>query len=110
MNAEFINALEALEKEKNISIAILDAYSVKPLDRDTLKKVADASGKKIITVEDHYIQGGLGQAVTYAVRNQGYTINCLAVTQLPRSGTPEELMAWAGIDAQAIVQMVQKLS
>jgi len=89
-------------------VAVIDLYSIKPLDAQTIIKVAQSAGKKIITVEDHYIQGGLGEAVAYAVRNTGITIECLAVTQLPRSGKPEELLQWAGIDAQAIVDKVKR--
>ncbi|MCX5922414.1 MAG: transketolase [Candidatus Dependentiae bacterium] len=99
-------ALKAYEKlqEQLISVAVIDLYSIKPLDHETIIKVAQASGKKLITVEDHYLQGGLGEAVTYALRNADITIECLAVTQLPRSGKPQELLAWAGIDAAGIVK------
>jgi transketolase len=95
-----------LLQAQGISVAVIDLYSVKPLDYTTVLKVAHASGKRVITVEDHYLEGGLGQAVTYALRNDGMTITCLAVTNMPRSGKPEELMAYEEIDAAAIVKAV----
>lgn len=94
--------------EKPLSIAVIDLYSVKPLDVATLITVGKASNNRIITVEDHYLQGGIGEAVTYALRNSGITITCLAVTELPSSGKPEELLAAAGIDAQAIIDAIKK--
>lgn len=105
---EALKAYELLRNE-GIFIAIIDLYSIKPLDIKTIQQVAHAAGNNIITVEDHYLEGGLGQAVAYAVRNTGITINCLAVTQLPRSGKPEQLLAWAGIDETSIVKSVKKV-
>lgn len=104
---EALKAAEQLQAE-GIAVSVIDLYSIKPLDAATLRKVGLASGKRIITVEDHYLQGGLGQEVVYALRNSGITIECLAVNQLPRSGKPEELMALVGIDAHAIIKMVKK--
>ncbi len=69
--------------------------------------MARASHNRIITVEDHYPQGGIGEAVLSALRNQNITIQSLAVTQLPCSGKPEELLAFEGIDAAAIVNAVK---
>lgn len=94
-------------KDQNITVAVIDAYSIKPLDVQTIIAVAQKSGNKIITVEDHYLEGGLGQAVAYAVRNNNITVECLAVTELPRSGKPEELLALMQIDVAAIVKKVK---
>lgn len=105
---EALKAYDLLIKE-GISISVIDLYSIKPLDAKTIEQVATRSGDRIITVEDHYLQGGLGQAVTFALRNTALEIHCLAVTQLPMSGKPEELLAWAGIDAAAIVKKVKTL-
>jgi transketolase len=106
---EALKAYDQLEvMEKPIRIAIIDLYSIKPLDVETLIKIGKAANNRIITVEDHYLQGGIGEAVTYALRNTGINITCLAVTELSRSGKPEELLAAAGIDAQAIVNAVKK--
>jgi len=105
---EAIKAQQELEA-LGTSISVIDLYSVKPLDAQTIKAVAHLSGNLVITAEDHYLQGGLGQEVAYAIRNTGIQIECLAVTQLPRSGKPEELLSWAGIDAAAIVKKVKEM-
>lgn len=99
----------AVLAQQNIFIAVIDVYSIKPLDVSTLISVAHTSGNKIITVEDHYPQGGIGEAVTHALCNENIMIHSLAVTHLPRSGKPEELLAFENIDAAAIVKVVQGL-
>ncbi len=103
---EALKAYELLLQE-GINVAVIDLYSVKPLDASTLLRVARSAKNRMITVEDHYLEGGLGQAVVYALKNTGIEITCLAVTQLPRSGKPEELMAFAGIDSSAIIRAVK---
>jgi transketolase len=105
---EALKAYDLLKKE-DIHIAVIDLYSVKPLDEGTLSHVGEISGNRIITVEDHYLEGGLGQAVAYAVRNTDINIECLAVPVLPRSGRPEELLAMMGIDVRAIVNAVKRV-
>lgn len=102
---EALRAYQLLERQ-HIAVAVIDLYSIKPLDEQTLIEVGMQSNGYIITVEDHYLEGGLGQAVTYALRNSSITIDCLAVTKLPRSGKPAELLAYEGIDASAIVRAV----
>ncbi len=104
---EALKAYDLLKKD-GISIAIIDAYSVKPLDIATITAVAKASGNRIITVEDHYIQGGLGQIVASAMVNHQINVNSLAVTHVSRSGKPEELLSDAEIDAESIVKIVKK--
>ncbi len=105
---EALKAQLELENQ-GISVSVIDLYSIKPLDAATIKMVAHLSGNRVVTVEDHYLQGGLGQAVTYAVRDTDIRVECLVVTHLPRSGKPEELLAWAGIDAAAIVTKIKTL-
>ena len=105
---EALKAYESLTKE-GISVAIVDLYTVKPLNENKLKELAAASGKKIITVEDHYHQGGIGEAITYALRNEDIEITCLAVNKIPHSGTPEQLLAWEDIDAAAIIKAVKNI-
>lgn len=105
---EALKAEELLEKE-GITISVIDAYSIKPLDAVTLKKIAKESHNRVITVEDHYQAGGLGEAVSNAFSGTGVQIISLAVTQLPRSGKPEELRAWAQIDAQAIMSVIKEI-
>lgn len=106
---EALKAYEQLHKE-GITISVIDLYSIKPLDVQTIQDVVSKSGKKLITVEDHYMQGGLGEAVAAAICSSGFEIIHLAVNQLARSGTPEELMAFCGIDAQAIAARVREIS
>ncbi|MEW6159192.1 MAG: transketolase C-terminal domain-containing protein, partial [Verrucomicrobiota bacterium] len=105
---EALQAAEALEKE-GIRIAVIDAYSVKPLGVDVIREVAMKSGQWILTVEDHYAEGGLGDAVAGALSAEGFRVHKLAVNGLPRSGKPAELMAKYGIDAAAIVRKVKSI-
>ncbi len=105
---ESLKAYEILAKS-NVFVSVIDLYSIKPLDVSTLISVVRASHNKIITVEDHYPQGGIGETVLDMLRNENITVYSLAVSQLPRSGKPEELLAFEGIDAAAIVNTVQKL-
>ncbi len=94
-------------QEKAIYICVVDLYSIKPIDQKALIKIVKTSDNKVITVEDHYPEGGLGEAVRSALSNTSAVVKSLAVNQLPRSGKPEELMALVGIDADAIVKKVQ---
>jgi len=102
---EALKAHEELLKQ-NINISVIDLYSVKPLDTKTIKGIAKKSGNRIITVEDHYIQGGLGEAVAAALVNDNIKVENLAVTQISRSGTPQELLEFAQIDSKSIVKKV----
>jgi transketolase len=98
---EALKAYDLLQKD-GISIRIIDAYSVKPIDEAALRKAA-AETKKLITVEDHQQAGGLGEAVAAL----GLAPKMLCVREVPRSGKPEELVEWAGISAKAIVAAVK---
>ncbi len=104
---ESLKAYEELKKE-NIVCSVIDLYSVKPIDIKTILRLVN-NHKKVITVEDHYLEGGLGQAVTYELRNENIQIECLAVTQLPRSGTKVKLMTFEDIDAKAIIKVVKSI-
>jgi transketolase len=93
-----------------IQARVIDAYSVKPIDGATLAKAAAETGL-LLVVEDHWAEGGLGDAVLAALAEggaplQGRVIK-LAVTQMPGSGKPEELREWAGISAGKIVEAVR---
>jgi len=105
---EALKAYEQLARE-GVSLSVIDLYSIKPLDLQTIRSVVNKSGKRVITVEDHYVQGGLGEAVAVALCNDEIQIMNLAVIKLPRSGKPAELLADAGIDAAAIVHAVRQL-
>jgi len=88
---------------------VIDAYSVQPIDRNGLIAAGRATHGRIITVEDHYAAGGLGDAVSEAVWEQGFQVKRLAVREIPRSGTPEELLEKYGISANAIAAAVRSI-
>lgn len=105
---EAAKAAETLAKE-GIGITVIDAYSVKPLARDIVKAAAQKTNNLVITVEDHYPEGGLGDAVAGELSADGIRVHKLAVRELPHSGKAEELLAKYGIDAAAIVKTVKSL-
>jgi transketolase len=92
-----------------IEAQVLDCYCVKPIDASALRRAAAETGL-LVVVEDHRIEGGLGDAVLDALAGEAVSparVIKLAVTEMPGSGAPEELRAWAGIDADAIVRAVE---
>lgn len=98
-------------QEVGVNARIIDAYSVKPIDTETLVKAARET-KNIIVVEDHWVEGGVGGAVLEAlaaVDERSARVYQLAVTLMPTSGKPDELLAAAGIDAAHIVEAAKKL-
>jgi transketolase len=94
---------------EGVSVRVIDAYSVKPLDVDTLRTAARETGG-VVTVEDHRPEGGLGEAVASVLADIGAGFASLAVRKKPRSGTPEELMAFEEIDRYAIISAVRRLT
>lgn len=104
---EALKAHAQLEKE-GVAIRVIDLYGVKPLDEVTLLKAA-AETKAIITVEDHYPEGGLGEAVMAALATVKTPVYSLAVRKTPCSGEPEELLAEMEIDAAAIVKKIKAI-
>jgi transketolase len=105
---EALKAADALKTE-GVGITVIDAYSVKPLARDVIKAAAQKTNDLVVTVEDHYLEGGLGDAVAGELSLEGIKVHKLAVSELPHSGKPEELLAKYGIDAHAIVRKVKSL-
>ena len=105
---EALKAADALKNE-GIGITVIDAYSIKPLAKDVILAAAKKTNNTVITVEDHYTEGGLGDAVAGELSVDGIKVHKLAVTALPRSGKAEELLAHFGIDAAAIVKKVKAL-
>jgi transketolase len=93
-----------------IEARVIDAYSIKPIDAETLRAAARECGA-IVTVEDHWAEGGLGDAVLDALAeaDDRPPVHKLAVREMPTSGTPDELMHWAGIDAEGIAGAARKL-
>ena len=99
-------------KAEGITIRLIDAYSVKPIDKETLHRAAQDTGGKLVVVEDHWFEGGIGDAVLDAfvgVGDHAPTVVKLAVTHIPGSGKPAELLHAAKIDADAIVDAVKSL-
>jgi transketolase len=90
-----------------VAIRVIDAYSVQPIDRDTLVAAGRVTSGRVITVEDHYAHGGLGDAVSEAVWDQGFRVQRLAVREIPRSGPPDVLLDRYGISARAITDAVR---
>ena len=91
-----------------IAICVIDAYSVQPIDAAALVRAGRKTGRRIITVEDHYPAGGLGDAVSEAVAEHGITVRRLAVREVPRSGQPRELLDRYGISASHIAAAVHQ--
>jgi transketolase len=105
---EALKACETLKAE-GVGVTVIDAYSIKPLAKDVIKAAAQKTGNTVITVEDHYIEGGLGDAVAGELSADGIKVHKMAVTSLPRSGKAAELLAHFGIDAAAIAKKVKSL-
>ena len=104
---EALAACDELKRD-GIAIRVVDLYSVKPLDEKTLRDAAAATGR-IITVEDHYPEGGIGEAVRSALSDLAAPVRILAVRHRPKSGKPEELLDYEEISRKAIVREVRRL-
>lgn len=104
-------ALKAYDQLKaaGISIRIIDLYSIVPIDQATLLKCAAATQGRMLTVEDHYAHGGLGDAVLGAVGMEGVRVHKLAVRAIPHSGKPDELVDHFGIGVQSIVEAAKQI-
>jgi transketolase len=105
---EALKAADVLAQE-GIMVRVIDAYSVKPIDRQTLASSARDVGGKVVVVEDHYFEGGLGDAVLNAIGGEAKIVK-LAVTEIPRSGPPEALLDKYGISSRHIVDAVKRLT
>src|SRR5687768_1044909 len=110
-----ITLFEALEaantlNAEGINARVIDLYSVKPLDSETVIQAAEATGL-VLTVEDHWPEGGIGEAVFATIAEAGLAVTgkSLAVRHMPGSATPDEELADAGIDARAIVAAAREL-
>ncbi len=104
---EALQAYEALQAE-GVAVRVIDLYSVKPVDAATLTRAA-AETRAILTVEDHYPEGGLGEAVRSALALAATPVHSLAVHKKPQSGTPRELLELEEISAAAIVRRVKEI-
>ncbi len=94
--------------KKGINIRIIDLYCLKPISKEKIAK-ALVGIKQVVTVEDHYPEGGLGEAVRSVLPTGEIRQEVLAVNKLPKSGRPEELMAYENIDCKAIINKVNQL-
>lgn len=107
---EALAAADALA-EDGIHARVIDAYSIKPIDAETLREAAAATGGRVVVAEDHHAEGGLGAAVLAALAKEPITdlhLQHLAVDGVPGSGTSRELLAWAGIDAAHIAEAARR--
>ncbi|MEO7000675.1 MAG: transketolase C-terminal domain-containing protein, partial [Ktedonobacterales bacterium] len=104
-------------KADGVAIRVIDAYSVKPIDTQTLHEAARATNGRIVVVEDHWVEGGLGDAVLAAFSGTEAqaaseplpVVTKLGVHEMPGSGKPDELLDAAGISAPHIVKAVKAL-
>jgi transketolase len=104
---EALRARDELQGD-GFPVRVIDAYSIKPIDVVTLRLAADATGA-IVTIEDHYPAGGLGEAVLQALADRPVPVTVLAIQKTPMSGKGDELRDFEGISAAAIVNTVKRL-
>ncbi len=102
---EALRAHDILKKE-GIGVRIIDAYSVEPLDAETIVREVSEAGGAAVVAEDHFPGGGLGEAVAGALAGKA-ALRHLCVRELPRSGKPEELLERYGLNAGHIVRAVK---
>lgn len=106
---EALNAAGELEKA-GVNARVLDPFTIKPLDRDAIIANAQQCGGRIVVVEDHYREGGLGEAVLSAVADQrNIVVKHLFVPTVPRSGPPNVLIDMFGISARHVVAATQEI-
>ena len=109
---EALKAYDEL-KSRGTAIRVIDLYCVKPLDTAALAENVRATGGRVVTVEDHYAQGGIGEAVVTALAESGVALAAvrrLAVDRVPHSGKPAELIEAFGISAKHVVEAVDQIS
>uniref|UniRef100_A0A6M2E4F7 transketolase n=1 Tax=Amblyomma tuberculatum TaxID=48802 RepID=A0A6M2E4F7_9ACAR len=106
---EAMSAADTLKKA-NINVRVLDIFCLKPLDQKTIVSNAKECGGRIVVVEDHYPEGGIGDAVSSAVaQERGIVVKHLAVRGIPRSGPSAALLNMFGIDAEHIIKAVHEV-
>jgi transketolase len=104
---EAIDAHEQLKTE-GIGLRVIDLYCIKPVDVETLKRAVEKT-PHLITVEDHFVEGGIGDAVRQALSAEGVPVHSLAVRKKPKSGKPRELIEFEEIGKTAIINKVKEL-
>jgi transketolase len=104
---EVLTAYETL-RERGVAVRVIDLYSIKPLDLAVMRAAASAS-EAMLTVEDHFLEGGMGEAVAAALSDHPTPVHCLGVRKTPKSGKTGELLDYEGISASGIVQKVETI-
>jgi transketolase len=92
-----------------VAVRVIDLFCLKPVDGAALLEAARACDNRVLTVEDHYPEGGLGSAVLEALAPSDVAVHCLAVREIPRSGPPKQLLERYGIGRGAIVTKVREI-
>lgn len=106
---ESLTAADELGKS-GVGARVLDPFTIKPIDGETIIKNAKEVGGKILVVEDHYYEGGIGEAVLSAVAlERDIVVKKIAIPRVPRSGTTAALLDYYGISAKHIVTYVEEL-
>ncbi|MBI5391913.1 transketolase, partial [Candidatus Woesearchaeota archaeon] len=105
---EAVKAIERLKAE-NIFVTLVDCYCLKPFNSKRFTDLVKKTGNKVIIVEDHYAEGGLGEMILSEVKNLDTSVEHLAIRELPHSGTKEKLMEEYSIDSKAIGRAVKKI-
>lgn len=96
--------------QQDVGVRVMDLFTVKPIDQDGIIKNAQECGGRILVVEDHYPQGGIGEAVLSAVAEvRDIYMKHVAVKKVPRSGSTAELLDYYGLTAKHIVEYVQEI-
>jgi transketolase len=104
---ECLKAYDIL-KERGVSVRVIDLYSIKPLDTATLHLAARET-RGLIVVEDHHQAGGIAEAIRSELEDVNIPIRSLSVQEIPRSGTPEELLQFEQINVDSIIEQVETL-
>lgn len=105
---EAVAAYDQLRNE-NLAVRVIDLFSIQPIDREALIASSRAVGGVVITVEDHYAHGGLGDAVLAALAEEHVTVHKLAVREIPHSGKARELLDGYGISARKIAETARSV-
>lgn len=107
---EALRAADILANNHQTHIRIMDPFTIKPIDQEAIVKHAKDVQMRVVVVEDHYPEGGIGEAVLSALAGHHVKFVHLAVREVPRSGPPEVLLEKYGISAKDIVNAVNKLA
>ena len=105
---EALKAYDELQAT-GITVRVIDLYSIAPIDVATLKQAAKATNNLVLTVEDHYLHGGLGDAVLNALSTEGVRLHKMGIQEIAHSGKPDQLLDHYGINARAIIAKVKQL-